>query len=342
MVILAPVGWLYGRATDLRNALYDRGVFRSYDLGARTISVGNLTTGGTGKTPLVAHIADILAANGDNVCILTRGYGRRDENERVLVADGTRVLVDAETGGDEPVELARKLVGKAIIVADADRVVAAKWAKAKFDVTTFILDDGFQHRRAKRDLDIVCVDATKPFRNAKILPEGNLRESLNGLKRADNVVVTGIDQAEDIRALQKEIREINPAANIFSARTQIVRASRLEDFLGRSVGSPDDIPRSAFAFCGIGNPESFFASLVGAQIVPVGRRSLRDHYPYNQTDVENIEGEAEAAGAESLITTGKDAVKLKNLTFRIPCFVVETEILIDEADEFRRLIFPSY
>jgi tetraacyldisaccharide-1-P 4'-kinase len=88
------------------------------------------------KTPLVAHIADILAANGDNVCILTRGYGRRDENERVLVADGTRVLVDAETGGDEPVELARKLVGKAIIVADADRVVAAKWAKAKFDVTT--------------------------------------------------------------------------------------------------------------------------------------------------------------------------------------------------------------
>jgi len=341
MIILAPVGWLYGRAMDLRNALYDRRVFKSFDLGARTISVGNLTTGGTGKTPLVAHIATILAENGEKACILTRGYGRRNEKERVLVSNGSEVLADAQAGGDEPVELARKLLGKAIVVADADRVAAAKWAKENFQITIFVLDDGFQHRRAKRDLDIVCIDATKPFSEGKLLPEGNLRESLNGLTRADAVVMTRIDHAEVSGTVQKEIQVINPCAKIFSARTQIVRTTRLENFHGKSYGSADDLPMSPFAFCGIGNPESFFASLVSSQIEPVGRRSLPDHYSFNQTDVEKIEIEAKAAGAESLITTGKDAVKLKNLKFRIPCFVVEIETIIDEADEFKRLILPS-
>jgi len=341
MVILAPIGWLYGRAMDLRNALYDRGVFKSFDLGARTISVGNITTGGTGKTPLVAHIADILAANGEKICILTRGYGRKDEKERVLVSNGHKVLVDAETGGDEPVELAMQLAGKVMVIADAGRVAAARWAKENFEITTFILDDGFQHRRAKRDLDIVCIDATKPLSDGKLLPEGNLRESLNGLTRADAIVVTRIEQAGVSCTLQKETRAINRRANIFSARTQIVGTRRLEDFHGKSQGSEDDLPRPAFAFCGIGNPESFFASLASAQIDSVGQRPLPDHYSYNQPDVEKIETEAEAAGAKSLITTGKDAVKLENLKFRIPCFVVEIETIIEEADEFKRLILPS-
>jgi tetraacyldisaccharide 4'-kinase len=127
--MLNVIGKLYGLVIALRNALYDRGMFRSYSLGARTISIGNITTGGTGKTPLVAYVADVLAEAGEKVCILTRGYGRSNPRERVLVSDGTNVLVDARTGGDEPVELARKLIGKAIVVADADRVSAAAWAK---------------------------------------------------------------------------------------------------------------------------------------------------------------------------------------------------------------------
>src|SRR5687767_3661672 len=118
-MLLSPLSWLYGKVTDIRNSLYDRGTFRSYDLGAKTISIGNITTGGTGKTPLVAHVAEILCDAGEKVCILTRGYGR-ESSGRVLVSDRERVLVDARTGGDEPVELARKLIGKAIVVADAD------------------------------------------------------------------------------------------------------------------------------------------------------------------------------------------------------------------------------
>src|SRR5690349_3691219 len=118
--MLRAIGKLYGIIADVRNGLYERGIFRSHSLGARTISIGNITTGGTGKTPLVAYVANILADAGEKVCILTRGYGRRDSRDRVLVSDGTNVLVDARTGGDEPVELARKLIGKAIVVADAD------------------------------------------------------------------------------------------------------------------------------------------------------------------------------------------------------------------------------
>ncbi|MEO8574783.1 MAG: tetraacyldisaccharide 4'-kinase, partial [Pyrinomonadaceae bacterium] len=160
--MLNLLGKIYGVGADLRNKSYDRGIFKTHSLGAKTISVGNIMTGGTGKTPLVAYIAEHLAASGEKVCILTRGYGRGSSG-RVLVSDGEQVFVDALTGGDEPVELARKLIGKAIVVADADRVSAAQWAKENFRVTAFVLDDAFQHRRAKRDLDIVCIDTTSPL-----------------------------------------------------------------------------------------------------------------------------------------------------------------------------------
>lgn len=179
-MLLLPVGWLYGKIANIRNTLYDRGTFRSYDLGAKTISIGNITAGGTGKTPLVIHVSDILADAGEKVCILTRGYGRASSG-RVLVSDGEQVLVDARTGGDEPVEIARRLIGKAIVVSDADRISAATWAKEEFGITAFVLDDGFQHRHAKRDLDIVCIDATNPFGNGRILPAGRLREPLENL-----------------------------------------------------------------------------------------------------------------------------------------------------------------
>ena len=183
--MLSLLAAIYGKITDLRNRLYDRGVLDTFDLGAATCSIGNVTTGGTGKTPMVAYVAELLASRGETVCILTRGYGRMDPRERVLVSDGKDILADAATAGDEPIELARKLLGKAIIIADADRVSAAEWAKRKFGVTAFILDDAFQHRRAVRDVDIVCVDATNPFGGGKMLPAGRLRESVNGLDRAD-------------------------------------------------------------------------------------------------------------------------------------------------------------
>ena len=144
--LLLPFSWLYGAGIRARDSLYQNNFFKSTDLGARTISVGNITVGGTGKTPLVALIGEILIAEGEKVCILMWGYGRDNPQERVVVADGERILGDAREAGDEPFELAGQLAGKAVIIADAKRAEAGEWAREKFGITTFILDDGFQHR----------------------------------------------------------------------------------------------------------------------------------------------------------------------------------------------------
>lgn len=327
---------IYGKVMSLRNELYERGTFEVHDLGARTISVGNITTGGTGKTPLVAKIAEMLAANGERVCILTRGYGRKDPKKRVLVSNGDQVLADAATGGDEPVELANKLIGKAFVVADADRVAAAKWALRKFGITAFVLDDGFQHRRAKRDLDIVCIDATNPFGGGRTLPAGRLREPLAGLARADAVIITRVASSSDrlVNRLEDEIRNYAQEARIFLSKDSVREIRPL-------FGGPEYTADLKFAaFCGIGNPAYLFdtanehtnGSLVGAL-------AFADHHNYTQNDIENIESLAHEKSADALLTSAKDAVKLGHLNFSLPCFVIEIEPIVEPADDFEKLIF---
>lgn len=313
--------------------MYDRGSFRAHSLGARAISVGNITTGGTGKTPIVALVAELLAAAGETPCILTRGYGRRDEGKRVLVSDGQAVLVDAVTGGDEPVELAHKLLHKAAVVADPDRVAAAAWALKELAATAFVLDDAFQHRRAARDVDIVCMDATDPFGGEALLPAGRLREPLEGLKRANAVIITRSDLA-DTSETRKRIRELAPLAKVFTARSRIANFTRID-------GLDAARPLNAFAFCGLGNPCQFERQLVSEGLDVKGIRAFRDHHRYRQSDINEIEIVAREAGAEYLVTTGKDAVKLDGMQFSIPCLVARAEIEIDDSESFRRLITAS-
>lgn len=315
--MLRAAGWLYGRIADIRNSLYERGVFKSHSLGARTISIGNITMGGTGKTPLVAHVAEILADAGEKVCILTRGYGRTSSG-RVLVSAGERVLVDARTGGDEPVELARKLIGKAIVIADADRVAAAKWASSKFPITIFILDDGFQHRRAKRDVDIVCVDAMTSLESVL------LREPIANLRRADAIVITRSNLVPDVSETSERIARLAPTASIFLSKS--VLDENLE------TGQP------AFAFCGLGNPESFFELLRRSGFALKGTATFRDHHVYSQRDATDLGERARAAGATVLLTTAKDAVKLESLDFGIGCEVAGMRIEIDDEVRFRNLV----
>ncbi len=331
--MLSLLSSIYGKAMDVRNGLYDKGVFQTHDLGARTISVGNITTGGTGKTPLVAYVAEKLAERGETVCILTRGYGRKDSKKRVLVSDGSTILSDPANSGDEPFELAQKLLGKAIVIADADRVAAAEWAKRKFGVTAFVLDDGFQHRRVKRDLDIVCIDATNPggntqagsLRSGGMLPAGRLREPLHNLGRADIVVITRADLVDDISNLRSEISDLNSAAAVFTAMTNIVNA---DEFRGKR----------ALAFCGLGNPEGFYEQLRREGMDVIGMRTFVDHHQYAQKDIDAIESEARACGAEALLTTPKDDVKLSDLKFEMPRHVVGIEIEIDDAAVFAALL----
>ena len=324
MNALSPFGWAYAAGAGLRNALYDRGWLEMHDLGALTISVGNITAGGTGKTPVVALVAELLISSGERVCILTRGYGRRDPAKRVVVSDGSAILADAETGGDEPVELARRLAGKAVIIADADRVAAAKFAIENFEVSCFVLDDGFQHRRAARDLDIVCIDATDPFGGGELLPAGRLRESPANLRRADAIIITKAEAAEDSGSLNEKIRRLAPNAALFRAESSISRFVELREFLGGDLASRQDaLPGPAFAFCGLGNPEHFFATLRRAGSDVAGTEAFRDHHRYSAADLGRLTAAAKAAGASAFVTTAKDAVKLLPELFSLPCFVAE-------------------
>lgn len=331
--MLSLLGHIYGWIVDLRNRLYGKRLLDTFDLGARTISIGNITTGGTGKTPLVAYVAGILADRGEKVCILTRGYGRRDPKKRVLVCDGETVLVDVATGGDEPLELAQKLLYKnVIVIADADRVSAAEWAKRKFGVTAFVLDDGFQHRRAKRDVDVVCIDATDPFGGGKILPVGHLRERLSSLSRADAIVITRSDLTKDISDLKFQILNYAPRSAAFESRTIVTGYT---DLNGESIESPND---AVFAFCGLGNPESFFTQLRRSGLDVAGTSAFADHYWYSQSDIDEVVLAARNAGAAVLLTTTKDAIKLLDLKFEIPCLVVMIEAAVEGADEFASLL----
>ena len=359
-------GSIYGRLADLRNTLYDRGIFKTHPLGVKTISVGNITAGGTGKTPLVARVAEILAEKGETVCILTRGYGRKNPRSRVLVSDAKNVLADAATGGDEPVELARKLIGKAIVVADADRVSAAKWALDKYGITVFVLDDGFQHRRVKRNLDIICVDATNPFGNGGMLPTGILREPLENLKRADVIVLTRANLVEDTENLKSQISDLNRESPIFLAENKISRVIKLEDFNSNahhslntivSVGweqlsliaiseNPEEI--GILAFCALGNPNNFFIQLeITFDEVQMGLfhlsiiKTFPDHHFYTQQDIAALEKQARECNISAFVTTAKDAVKLKGLKFSLPCFVIEIQLVLDDYQGFHNQITSS-
>ena len=324
---------LYGAITNIRNSLYDRGVFKSVALGVPVVSVGNITVGGTGKTPLVALIAGRLLNDGERVGILTRGYGRENPTRRVLVADGERVLAGAKQAGDEPLELARKLGGKAIIVADADRASAGIWAREKFGVTVFVLDDAFQHRKVRRDADIVLIDATNPFGSGKTLPFGILREPLENLKRADSIIITRANLAENIAALKSKIRRCNAVCPIYAAENRLAKLTALQDFNDQRTTRGERPTTKLFAFCALGNPNNFFDQLRQENLDVRGVKAFPDHHFYTPKDIAELQMLAEKSGAGAFVVTAKDAVKLAAADLPMPCLVAETAVFFDQEFE---------
>src|SRR2546421_5506259 len=333
-IALTPLSGLYGLVVDRRSALYERGVFRQHRVGVPVISVGNITVGGTGKTPLVEWIARTLAAEGRSPCVVTRGY-RRNTKGRIVASNGTDIPATLHEAGDEAFMLAESLKGKAAVICDANRAAGANWAIENLKSDVIILDDAFQHRRIARDLDIVTIDATNPWGNGNLLPAGTLREPLAALSRADSFVITRADNAVQTAALRDELRHLNAETPIFTSVTKISETRSLTT----NVSAPLDPKAHPIAgFCAIGNPESFFALLKREGFQLKYERSFRDHYRFNQTDLDRVEDAARNAGAELLITTAKDAVKLRQLKLEMPCYVAEISIDIAPSEEFRRLL----
>lgn len=345
-LILAPLGVLYGLATRARLALYRRGALQVHRTRAPVISVGNITTGGTGKTPLVEWIARALAKENLRVCILTRGYGRVNPDKRVVVSDGENILADAQEGGDEPRLLAENLLGTAAIVADADRVAAAHWAEDNLKTDVFILDDGFQHLRMARDLNLLTVDATNPWDSGQLLPRGRLREPLRELARADCIIITRAEQHDDIDSLIKEAKHLSNGRPVILShiRTRTIRpldrsSSEKIEATHRASLVPDHFsPSPSAAFCALGNPAAFFAHLRNDGHTLVNTRHFPDHHVYLQEDVDTLVREAKQHGARALLTTMKDAVKLRSLRFDLPCYVLEIELEFDDEEKLSEMI----
>lgn len=292
---------LYAGVTHVRNKLFDAGVKSATKLGRPTISVGNITTGGTGKTPVVQWIAEQLIAQGHRPAVLLRGYRAQD-------------------GHSDEASLYRQSPGLEV-EPDPDRIAAAARVLARAPQTSlFLLDDAFQHRRAARDLDIVLIDATNPFGFDHVLPRGLLREPLGGLARADVILITRADDRAD--QLRQRLRVLNPKAPILSSRHVITGLRDEQDQPALSLSS-------AIAVAGIGNPDAFFAQLrAELKITLTNTIALPDHEPYAEPTLARLRA---AAGPDTpVIVTEKDYVKLARTDHRL--YLLRAVLKIDFAD----------
>ncbi len=318
----------YGAVLRARNRYYDRpGSVRQAPV--PVLSVGNLTVGGTGKTPIVGWLARQLLSLGSKPAVVSRGYGGTAGRGPRIVSEGRGPLCDAEECGDEPYLLARSLAGVPIVVG-ADRWAAAT-AAARLGIDVVVLDDGFQHRGLARDLDLVLLDAGDPFGGSRLLPAGLLREPLCSLKRADLVLITRSLPGESHDTIERVVRQHNRKAPVLRAGH---RRIGFFDAAGRAAQPPARV----VAFCGIGNPSSFRSDLESEGVEIVGFEAQRDHHPYRAAEVRRLQSLAASHDAVP-VTTEKDRVRLPEdvtggdgppiLTLRIEAEVFDPEPLLE-------------
>lgn len=324
---LSPLSALYGRALALRERLYASGRLTSFDLPRPSISVGNLTMGGTGKTPFVEFLARRFRFEGRTPAILSRGYGRRSTGV-VVVSAGEGPLVTPDEGGDEPVALARVLSGVIVVVGESRADAARRGADLGADL--LILDDGFQHLAVRRDVDLLLLDARDPFGGGRFPPRGRLREPVAALRRADAIVLTRVNRGEPPRAALDEIARLHPAAPVFHAR---IRAASLRDETGASLDAASVATRRGLAVCGIANGADFTATLRELALAPEEVLEFRDHQRYRDRHLARIRDAAERTGAAWILTTEKDAAKLAGRT-RLPLLTVRLSVEVEEPDFF--------
>lgn len=329
---------VYGRVTQARRNWYSRRSDRRRRLHHAVISVGNLASGGSGKTPVVAAIARMLRERGERPVILTRGYGRRERVDGVLVvSDGERVLEPVARSGDEPQLLARTLGGIPVLVSP-DRYLAGSLAEHQFGATVSLLDDGFQHVQLERDIDLLLV-SPEDLRD-RVLPSGHLREPLGAARFADALLVTGAD--DEVTQVARELGH-ESAFRVSPRYADLKGPRRTEDRYGSlsSAGrafqarpaDPQGPPR-AIAFAGIARPERFFRALRALGWDVTRELTYRDHHWFTARDLETITRAARESDAAAIITTEKDAVRLPAATRDIPILVLPMTVEIEPAGVF--------
>jgi len=330
---LAPIAWIYALIVSIRAYLYRIGAFKTNSLPCKVVSVGNITAGGTGKTPMVIDVARRILKNGLKAAIVTRGYGGGYEGRVAVVSDGSKVLLGPDDCGDEAAMLAESLPGVPVVMG-SDRYRAGLLAVERFGPDVIILDDGFQHMFVRRDLNILLLDAGRPFGNGFTLPLGYLREPMGAVQRADLVVLTRADIAEtaDIRAAASSVADIAPAIPVIRAAHRPMRL--------RGVWGGGDVPlseiagRGVLAVSGIADPASFTLILQKLNAKITGSLDYDDHHAYSVLDLKEIEAKAAETGAFMVVTTEKDAVKLKRLAkpgFEMSALCIEMEQIEGEG-----------
>lgn len=329
----------YKIAVNCRNALYDRGWLRQQKLPCRVVSVGNLTVGGTGKTPVTIFVTDTLLRAGNRVAVLSRGYRRRSRASRVLVSDGHRVLAGPDAAGDEPFLIAQRCP-EAIVAVGANRYQLGRWVLERYPVDCIVLDDGFQHRTLARDVNLLLVDATDQAGLRALLPSGRLREPLSSAGRASAWIITRVQSNVEGHSIGALLRA---ASGCERERVLLRFASRgfVNVYSGAPIPVDETLARRVVIFSGIGNPEAFRHLVISQQGVSVVDAVVfPDHHVYTDADMKDLLERAERAGASVLVTTEKDAVKLHSLAIStLPVWAVRLETdIVEGKDRFERLI----
>jgi tetraacyldisaccharide 4'-kinase len=333
--LLAACERVYAFGVGLRNRAYDIERLKPVRVSPKVISVGNLTVGGSGKTPFVELVVRKLVPR--KAGILSRGYGGKSGEPIHVVSDGSSLSAPPPVSADEPYMLARKLKGVPVVCAP-NREDGAAFMAQRFGLDAIVLDDGFQRRSVHRDLDILLIDANAPFATARLIPLGILREPVTGAMRADVIVITNAQGAGKgrIEGLKKEI-----ATAVGASKPIVTAGGRCTGFFGID-GSRVSAPNGpALVFCGIANPDRLEGSLRNEGVTIAGRMTFADHHQYSQDDMSMIFREAENLKATAIITTEKDAVRLLSLKFSegwpplvyagYETFIIEGEDLLDSA-----------
>jgi tetraacyldisaccharide 4'-kinase len=336
------VAGLYGLVTRLRLWGYRQGWFSITRLPCWVVSVGNLTVGGTGKTPVVILLAQRLMAKGQRVAILSRGYKRMSTRPHLLVSNGSRLLAGPSEAGDEPFLIAQRCPN-AIVAVGADRVALGRWVLKHHPVDCIVLDDGFQHRALHRDVDLVLLDATDGAGLDALLPAGRLREPLSGVDRASAIIITRAEVRQDVDAIRSRLRAV--ACTPSAVMEVVFRPASLAAVVSRDqqpVGW--GLRKKAWLVSGIGNSRSFRRSAESIGIEIMGESAFEDHHRYTHHEIEQIRSIVQVTGSEFVLTTEKDGGKLiPFLTPSDPWWMLQlgTEVVYGEEQLHKLIDVPS-